>query len=163
MNETRSSAITARPSMYSPMASSTPAFCHHVHVRTTGSTNASPASSLRWIHWTPRPVASTVAAAIEATPSSRALHRQALAEEDDDGEGDPRDDRDQPGVLEEPPRGDHRTASCIAADLQRDTITGCGDVIPSSPRVGRGRSSGGCGRRAAPSPGRRRPRRRRRR
>ena len=56
--------------MYSPMVSSTPAFCHHVQVRTTGSTNSSPASSLRWIHCTAVPAASTVAAAIEATPTS---------------------------------------------------------------------------------------------
>ncbi len=33
----------------------------------------------------------------------RALHRQTLAEDDDDEEGDARDDRDQPRVLEEPP------------------------------------------------------------
>ncbi len=70
MNETRNSAITDSPSMYSPIDRSTPAFCHHVQVRTTGSTNDSPASRLRWIHCTTAPVDSTVAAAIEATPSS---------------------------------------------------------------------------------------------
>ena len=57
--------------MYSPIDSSTPAFCHHVHLRTTGSTNAlagvvdcagSTAPPRRWT--------STVAAAIEATPTS---------------------------------------------------------------------------------------------
>ena len=64
--------------MYSPMVSSTPAFCHHVHERTTGSTNASPASSLRWIHWIAVPTASTVAAAIEATPSSEPCHGRRL-------------------------------------------------------------------------------------
>ncbi len=43
------------------------------------------------------------AAAIEAIADLGPLHRQALADEDDDEEGDARDERDQPGVLEEPP------------------------------------------------------------
>ena len=38
----------------------------------------------------------------------RAVLGQALADEDDDEECDPRDQRDQPRVLEEPPRSDHR-------------------------------------------------------
>ena len=56
--------------MCSPMPSSTPLFCHHVHERITGSTKASSASSLRWIHWIAVPAASTVAAAIDKMPSS---------------------------------------------------------------------------------------------
>src|SRR4029079_2709306 len=46
-----------------------------------------------------------------------ALHRQALAEEDDQEEGDRGDERDQPGVLEEPPGG-VLAAFCVGEEHQ---------------------------------------------
>ncbi len=76
MKLTRNSIITASPSMCSPIPNSTPPLSHQVHERTTGATNGlacsspAPASFTRWIHWMPAPIAITVEAAIDATPTS---------------------------------------------------------------------------------------------
>ena len=51
MKATRISAITASPSMCSPIPNSMPPDCHHVHCLTTGATSSPWAASTRSIHW----------------------------------------------------------------------------------------------------------------
>ena len=135
----------------------------------------SPASSVRWIHCTAAPTASTVAAAIEATPTSEPLIGRRLPKRMMTAKAMPGMTGISQAFSRNHPARDHRHPSRTSGEgscqgLTRffprsvdDTDLPQMRVIPSSPRAGRGRSSGGCGRRAAPSPGRRRPRRRRRR
>src|SRR6478735_10671343 len=73
MNATRASTITESPSIWMPIERCTPSFCHQVQRRMTGATKPSPASFVRWIHCTAAPMESTVAAAIEAMPTSEPL------------------------------------------------------------------------------------------
>ena len=152
--------------------SSTPPFCHHVHDLMTGATNGSPCRP-RWRRCcgrsrdhaerpglvarrrrrrcagstgTRRRWRARATAAIEAMPTSEPFIGRRLPNRMMTEKAIARDDRDQPGVLEEPARGDRAITSALHLARAR-----------------RARSSGGCGTRAAPWPGRRRPRRRRRR